>query len=150
MHTYKFFTTTHCTSEPWKTLSPQIITENMDWGNISLIFHRKQQRLYVFCAGTWIWHLGMLRTVLCPKLEHAAPTWGPYCETQIQQVEKVHTMAVRWTSRRWRNTSSVDEMLNELQWPTLEAARDLSSRYFSSTRFIEGLCLFKSHLLGPI
>ena len=39
-------------------------------------------------------------------------------------------MAAYWTCRRWRNTSSVGEMLNELQWPTLEAWRDQSSLLF--------------------
>ena len=39
-------------------------------------------------------------------------------------------MAARWTCRRWRNTSSVGEMLDELQWPTLEARRDQSSLLF--------------------
>ena len=35
--------------------------------------------------------------------------------------------AARWTCRRWRNTSSVGEMLDELDWPSLEARRDQSS-----------------------
>ena len=35
--------------------------------------------------------------------------------------------AARWTCMRWRNTSSVDEMLDELEWPSLEARRDRSS-----------------------
>ena len=35
--------------------------------------------------------------------------------------------AVRWTCRRWRNTSSVGEILDELEWPSLEASRDRSS-----------------------
>ena len=50
----------------------------------------------------------------------------------------------RW--RRYRGqqpigpaASSAGEMLDELQWPTLEASRDQSS-CFSSTRFIVGLC----------
>ena len=34
------------------------------------------------------------------------------------------------TCRRWRNTSSVGEMLDKLQWPTLEAQRDHSSLLF--------------------
>ena len=45
-------------------------------------------------------------------------------------MEKVQRMAARWTYRRWRNTSSVGEMLDELQWPTLEAQRDQSSLLF--------------------
>ena len=52
------------------------------------------------------------------------------CKTQIQQVEKVQRTEARWTCRRWRNTSSVGEMLDELQWPTLEARRDQSSLLF--------------------
>ena len=46
---------------------------------------------------------------------------------QINQVEKVQRTAARWTCGRWRNTSSVSEMLDELEWPSLEARRDRSS-----------------------
>ena len=54
------------------------------------------------------------KSLLRPKLEYAAPIWSPYCKTQIQQVEKVQRTAARWTYRRWHNTSSVGEMLNEM------------------------------------
>ena len=70
------------------------------------------------------------KTLVRPKLEYAAPNWSPYCKTQIQQVEKVQRTAARWTCRRWRNTISVGEMLNEQQWPTLEAWSDMSSLLF--------------------
>ena len=70
------------------------------------------------------------KTLVRPKLEYAAPIWSPYCKTQIQQVEKVQRTAARWTCRRWRNTGSVGEMLDELQWPTLGARRDQSSLLF--------------------
>ena len=69
-------------------------------------------------------------TLVRPKLEYAASIWSQCCKTQIQQVEKVHSTAARWTCRRWRNTSSVGELLDELQWPTLEAWRDQSSLLF--------------------
>ena len=55
---------------------------------------------------------------------------SPYCKIQIQQVEKVWRTAAPCTCRRGRNTSSVGEMLDELQWPTLEARRDQSSLLF--------------------
>ena len=42
-------------------------------------------------------------------------------------IEKVQRTAARWTCRRWRNTSGVGEMLDELEWPSLEARRDQSS-----------------------
>ena len=62
------------------------------------------------------------KTLVRPELEYAAPIWSPYCKTQVQQVEKVQRTAASWTCRRWHNTSSVGEMLDELQWPTLEAS----------------------------
>ena len=46
---------------------------------------------------------------------------------QINQIEKVQRTAACWTCRRMRNTSSVGKMLDELEWPSLEARRDQSS-----------------------
>ena len=100
------------------------ITENMDWGqHISDISSKAAKTL-----GFLLRNLAFTprstsevayKTLVHPKLEYAASIWSPYCKTQIQQVEKVQRTAVRWTCRRWRNTSSVGEMLDELQWPTL-------------------------------
>ena len=45
-------------------------------------------------------------------------------------MEKVQRTAARWTCSRWRNTSSVGEMLDELQSATVEARRDQSSLLF--------------------
>ena len=67
------------------------------------------------------------KTLARPKLEYAAPIWSPYSKLQINQVEKVQRTAAHWTCRRWRNTSSVREMLDELEWPSLEARRNRSS-----------------------
>ena len=73
-------------------------------------------------------HLYKVSIILVrPKLEYAAPIWSPYSKLQINQVEKVQRTAARWTCRRWRNTSSVGEMLDKLEWPSLEARRDQSS-----------------------
>ena len=67
------------------------------------------------------------KTLDWPELEYAAPIWSPYSKLQINQIEKVQRTAARWTCRRWRNTSSVGEMPNELEWPSPEARRDQSS-----------------------
>ena len=66
------------------------------------------------------------KTLVRPQLEYAAPIWHPYHETQIEKVEKVQRTAARWTCRRWRNTSSVGEMLDELEWPSLESRMERS------------------------
>ena len=70
------------------------------------------------------------KTLVRHKLEYAAPIWHPYHETQIGQVEKVQRTAARWTCRRWRNTSSVGDMLDELEWPSVENRREPSSLTF--------------------
>ena len=44
------------------------------------------------------------------------------------RLRKLRT-AARWTCRRWRNTSSVGVMLDELEWPSLETRRDQSSLF---------------------
>ena len=67
------------------------------------------------------------KTLVRPKLEYAAPIWSPHSKLQINQIEIVQRTAACWTCRRWRNTSSVGEMLDELEWPSLEARRDQSS-----------------------
>ena len=38
--------------------------------------------------------------------------------------------AARWTCRRWRNASSVGDMLDELDWSSLETRREQSSLTF--------------------
>ena len=70
------------------------------------------------------------KTLVRPQLEYAAPIWHPYHDTQIAQVEKVQRTATRWTCRRWRNTSSVGDMLDELEWPSVEARREQSLLVF--------------------
>ena len=67
------------------------------------------------------------KTLDHPQLDYATPIWHPYHEPQIAHVEKVQRTAARWTCRRWRNTSSVGDMLDELVWPSLGARREQSS-----------------------
>ena len=59
-----------------------------------------------------------------------APIWNPYHKLHIQEVEKVKRTAARWTCRLLRNTSSVGDVLDELEWPSLEAPREQSSLTF--------------------
>ena len=110
------------------------ITDNLDWG---------QHISEITCKATKT--LGFLRrnlalaprhtkevaykTLVRPQLEYAAPIWHPYNETQTAKVEKVQKTAARWTCRRWRNSSSVGDML-ELEWPPLRSRRERFSLTF--------------------
>ena len=70
------------------------------------------------------------KTLVRPQLEYAAPICHHYNETETKKVEKVQKTAAMWTCRRWRNRSSVDDMLHELEWPSLEDRRVKSSLTF--------------------
>ena len=110
-------------------------TDSMDWGQHISDISSKATKTLGFLRRNLAFAPRSTKevaykTLVRPKLEYAVPIWSPYCKTQIQQVEKVQRTAARWTCRRWRNTSSVGEMLDELQWPTLEAWRDQSSLLF--------------------
>ena len=63
------------------------------------------------------------KTLVRPHLEYAAHIWHPYNNTQTSKVEKVQRTAASWTCRRWRNTSSVGDMLDQIERPSLETHR---------------------------
>ena len=70
------------------------------------------------------------KTLVRPQIEYAASIWHPYNETKVSMVEKVQSTAAKINCRRWRNTSSVGDMLDELEWPSLEASRERSFLLF--------------------
>ena len=89
------------------------------------------------------------KTLVRPKLEYAAPIWHPYHGTQIGQMKKVQRTAARWTCRRWRNTSSVGDMLDELEWPSLETRREQPSLTFFYKIHSRTVSLDKDKYLTP-
>ena len=108
------------------------ITDNMDWGQHVSEISSKATKTLDFLRRNLAFAPRSTKevaykTLVRPKLEYAAPIWSPHSKLQINQIEKVQRTAARWTCRRWRNTSSVGEMLDELEWPSLEARRDQSS-----------------------
>ena len=104
----------------------------MDWGqHISEISSKATKTLGFLCRNLAFAPKSTeevaYKTLVRPKLEYAAPICSPYSKLQINRVEKVQRTAARWPCRRWRNTSSVSKMLDELEWQSLEARRDRSS-----------------------
>ena len=130
------------------------ITDDLDWG---------QHISEITCKATktlgFLWRNLALaprhtkevayKTLVRPQLEYAAPIWHPYNETQTAKVEKVQRTAARWTCRRWRNTSSVGEMLDELEWTSLESRREQSSLTFFYKKHSGTVSLDKDKYLTP-
>ena len=108
------------------------ITDNMDWGQHVSEISSKATKTHGFLHRNLAFAPRSTKevaykTLVWPKLEYAAPIWSPHSKLLINQIEKVQRTAARWTCWRWRNTSSVSKMLDELEWPSLEARRDESS-----------------------
>ena len=89
------------------------------------------------------------KTLVRPKLEYAAPIWSPYSKLQINQIEKVQRTAARWTCGRWRSTSGVGEMLDELEWPSLEAQREQASLLLFHKIHCEAVYIEKDKYMTP-
>ena len=64
--------------------------------------------------------------IVRPILEYCAPVWDPYHKKYIGQLDMVQRRAARFVLGRYHNTSSVSEMLNQLQWESLEHRRKVA------------------------
>ena len=58
-----------------------------------------------------------------PNLEYCASIWNPYSIQSIKKLKMVQRRAARYATNRYRNTSSVTDMLDNLEWETLESRR---------------------------
>ena len=65
-------------------------------------------------------------TIVRPVLEYAASVWDPYQQNDILSLEKVQRRAARWALSDYGTLSSVTNMLEILDWPSLESRRRIS------------------------
>ena len=130
------------------------ISDDLDWGQHISEISAKATKTFGFLRPNLAFALRhtkecAYKTLVRLKLEYAASFWHPYHETQIGQVEKVQRTAARWTCRRWRNTSSVGDMLDELEWPSLETRREQSTLTFFYKIHSGTVSLDKDRYLTP-
>jgi len=58
-----------------------------------------------------------------PTLEYASSVWDPHQKGLIKMIEKPQRAAARFVTRNYDRTSSVTEMMKQLNWPSLEQRR---------------------------
>jgi hypothetical protein len=58
-----------------------------------------------------------------PLVEYASPVWDPYHQTEIDRIEMVQRRAARYVTSSHNNRSSVNQMLEHLEWKSLEQRR---------------------------
>lgn len=115
------------------------ITSNLDWVSRFQKYQLRQLRQYVISGAIWHLHLSTLGSCIqnigslmkhlfgTPVLKLGLDRWGRY-----------RGQLTRWTCKRQTNTGSVGDMLDELEWQSLETHRE----QLSSTRFTPAQCLF--------
>jgi hypothetical protein len=57
------------------------------------------------------------------NLEYCASIWNLHHKQSIQKLEMTQRKAARYTTNNYTTTSSVNEMLQQLKWETLESRR---------------------------
>ena len=62
-------------------------------------------------------------TLVRPLVEYASTVWDPHTDRNIHKLEMVQRRAARYVTNRHRNKSSVSDMLQGLDWRTLEDRR---------------------------
>ena len=63
------------------------------------------------------------KTIVRPIMEYCSSVWSPHLKKTKHHLEMVQRRAARYVTGRYRNTSSVEDMLNHLKWETLEDRR---------------------------
>lgn len=63
------------------------------------------------------------RALVRPKLEYSCTVWDPHTSESINKIEMVQRRAARYACNDYQTTSSVTNMLQSLNWPTLSQRR---------------------------
>ena len=58
-----------------------------------------------------------------PQLEYASTVWSPHTAIDITKLEAVQRRSARWATRDYQRTSSVTQMIKNLNWRTFEQRR---------------------------
>ena len=104
------------------------ITEDLNWATHIANIASKANRTLGFLrrnlkVGSKKIKEQAYNTLVRPSMEFASPVWDPYTDKDINTLEAVQRRAARWVTNRHRQTSSINAILSDLQWPTLQTRR---------------------------
>ncbi len=88
------------------------------------------------------------KTLIRPVLEYSACVWDLHIRQDIGTLEKIQRRAARFVLNRHRNTSSVGQMLLDLEWPPLEQRRR-TARLTMMFKIINDLVCVRCSELAP-
>ena len=115
------------------------LTQNLRWNrrveniaykvNQSLGFLRRNLRIYSSNLNSLVY-----KTLVRPLLEYSSAAWDPYTKENVKRLEMVQRRASRYVLNWYNYVSSVNEMLQELEWNTLEERRKKDIDYLCSIK----------------
>jgi len=82
-------------------------------------------------------------TIIRPVLEYAVSVWDPYQQNDILSLEKIQCRAARWVLSNYDRLSSVTEMLEILDWPSLTWNLDVELVHYKY--FIKGWIICQAY-----
>ena len=88
------------------------------------------------------------QAIIRPKLEYSCTVWDPHTAQYTHKIEMIQRRAARYVHNNYHNTSSVTNMINTLQWPTL-AERRLKTRLIMFYKIVHNLIAIPSDILIP-
>ena len=104
------------------------VTDDLSWiPHIILITKKANQTLGYLERNIKVHNQDLKSTaykiLVRPQLEYSSTVWSPHTATNIAKVEAVQRRAARWATRDYQRTSSVTQMLKDLNWRTLKQRR---------------------------
>ena len=104
------------------------ITSDRNWNKHNNQVTGKANQMLGFVKRNIITRSQHLKTkaykaLVRPRLEYCASLRVPHTQVTVPRLEMVQKPAARYVMRRYHNTSSVSDMMEHLQWPTLAQRR---------------------------
>ena len=63
------------------------------------------------------------KTLVRPQLDYSSTVWDPYQKEHIDLIERMQWRAARYVMGKYRNRSSVGDMLQQLEWKISQTRR---------------------------
>ena len=89
------------------------------------------------------------KALVRPVLEYCCCVWDPHLQKNINKLEKVQRRAARFVLNRHKKTDSVESMLRELNWDTLQERRR-QARLKMFYKINNGLATFRSRKMNQL
>ena len=105
------------------------LTQNLKWSlHINNIVSKANKALWFLRRNLWRYPVAvkqqMYYALVRPLLEYASSVWDPHTTSDIHKIEMVQRRAARFVIGNYSKTSgTVTNILQQLNWPTLEQRR---------------------------